>query len=99
MTNPELDAELNSAIRAVRHRMGWEDFDVLYSPHVEVEDPMENEGGWDWEAEVVWIPPRLLDDPKERRITLLHEAVNILRSDRPGEMTAEDHEDAERIAP
>ncbi len=96
MRKPELDEELHSAIDAVRHHMGWEDFDLLYSPHVDIEDTMENHGGWDWEAEIVWIPPRLLDDPKERRITLLHEAVHILRSDHGG--TAENHKDAERIA-
>jgi len=94
---PDLDEELHSAIDAVRHHMGWEDFDLLYSPHVDVEDIMENYGGWDWEAEIVWIPARLLDDTKERRITLLHEAVHILRSDR-GEETAEEHREAERIA-
>ncbi len=98
MRSERLDEELSLAIAAVRDHMGWKDFEMIYRPHVEVEATMENEGGWDWEAQTVWIPSRLLDDPKERRITLLHEAVHIWRSDRPGEMTAKDHTDAERIA-
>jgi len=46
----ELDDELHSAIYAVRHYMEWEDFDLQYDPHVEIEDPMVEEVGWDWEA-------------------------------------------------
>lgn len=80
----ELQWKLSEAIRAVQRHTDREDWDLLYNPRVDIDPYLkESNGGWDAQTEKVWIRPNLLDDPKELRLTLLHEAVHIVCPDYP----------------